>query len=100
MTPLEDEDDSVNEDDLVDEDYEDQLDDLRSDIGEMGVNLENDPNFRRSRWGNVVAKNPQDLYETLESAISLLNDTMAKGKVIYEPFNGGGDITSHSLDFK
>ena len=49
MTPLEDEDDSVNEDDLVDEDYEDQLDDLRSDIGEMGVNLENDPNFRRSR---------------------------------------------------
>jgi hypothetical protein len=84
--------DDLEEDDLEEEDeIVEPFDDLLSDIGECH------PNLRRSRWGNVVAKLPQDLYQTPRSAVSLLDEALAgfKGKVIYEPFNGGGAISSY-----
>ena len=55
------------------------------------------PQFRRSRYGNATKSLPQDLFETPENALMLLDpilDTL-KGKVIYEPCCGNGAIVRY-----
>ena len=52
------------------------------------------PLFRRSRYGNATKSLPQDLFETPENALLLLDPVLStlEGKVIYEPCCGNGAI--------
>jgi hypothetical protein len=52
------------------------------------------PQFRRSRYGNATKSLPQDLFETPENALMLLDPILStlEGKVIYEPCCGNGAI--------
>lgn len=61
-------------------------------IDEPRVNL--NPHFNRARYGNATASLPQDLFETPENALLLLEPFLndAQGKIIYEPCCGNGAI--------
>jgi hypothetical protein len=52
------------------------------------------PQFRRSRYGNATKALPQDLYESPENSLLLLDPILStlKGKIIYEPCCGNGAI--------
>ena len=66
---------------------------LSIDEPRVRVNL----NFNRSRYGNATASLPQDLFETPENALILLDSTLKlmKGKVIFEPCCGNGAIVKY-----
>lgn len=55
------------------------------------------PQFRRSRYGNATKSLPQDLFETQENALVLLDPILStlEGKVIYEPCCGNGAIVRY-----
>ena len=52
------------------------------------------PNYNRSRYGTATASLPQDLFETPENALMLLEPFLKvmEGKTIYEPCCGNGAI--------
>ena len=93
--------DEPKEDDAttVDEEYV-YDEDLPVNISSLSIQEPVDeiaPVFRRSRYGNTTTSLPQDLYETPENALMLLDpilDTL-KGKVIYEPCCGNGAIVKY-----
>ena len=53
--------------------------------------------FLRSRYGNATKPLPQDLFETPENALMLLDPILStlEGKVIYEPCCGNGAIVKY-----
>ena len=86
------------EDDATTVDEEFNYDeDLPADISRLSLEdpvEEIAPLFRRSRYGNATKCLPQDLFETPENALLLLDPVLStlEGKVIYEPCCGNGAI--------
>ena len=86
------------EDDATTVDEEFNYDeDLPADISRLSLEEpveEIAPQFRRSRYGNATKSLPQDLFETQENALVLLDPILStlEGKVIYEPCCGNGAI--------
>jgi hypothetical protein len=81
----------------VDEEYVCDDADLLANISTLSLEEpveEIAPLFRRSRYGNATKPLPQDLFETPENALLLLDPVLStlEGKVIYEPCCGNGAI--------
>ena len=81
-----------DDEDLTDEELVSNLNLRNLTISEPRVNL--NTQFNRARYGNATASLPQDLFETPENALMLLEPTLndMQGKVIYEPCCGNGAI--------
>ena len=89
------------DDDPTDEELLSNLNMSSLSINEPRGNRQSEPrvnlNFNRSRYGNATASLPQDLFETPENALILLDSTLKlmKGKVIFEPCCGNGAIVKY-----